>query len=186
MKQEMETLTSSRTNDWCTPPHIIAHAAGVLGAIDLDPASNHVANTHIVRAYNYYDELDNGLSKEWRGTIWLNPPYNKIGNQSSAGVWGEKLLHEYQSGRVIAAIMLTKTVPGYDWWDRFFHGDWPGSICILRGRLSFIHLSWIAADGTISVPPNISNKSKAASTLWYVGPDIDVFYNVFHKLGRVI
>lgn len=186
MKQSMRTLVSSETNDWCTPVKIIELVNRVLGNIDLDPASNYIANTHIVHATRYYNELDDSLNLDWRGRLFINPPYSKIGNRSSAGVWAEKLLHEYQSGRVESAILLTKTVPGYGWWDNLFNGEWPGSFCIMRGRLSFVHINWIQKDGSIVIPKGKSNISKSASTFWYVGDNAQLFKSVFSSIGRVL
>ena len=57
-----------------TPYDIVAAATVVLGGtIDLDPASNEVANGY-VEATKYYDAAANGLTKEWHGTVFLNPP----------------------------------------------------------------------------------------------------------------
>ena len=188
----METLTSSETNDWCTPIKIIELVEIVLDGIDLDPASNLIANSHFVHAHRYYDKSDDGLVLPWHAhSVFLNPPYNKIGNQSAAGIWAEKLLHEYQSGHVGRAILLTKTVPGYDWWDNLFNGGWPNSLCIMRGRISFVHIDWVQDDGSVIIPLNkkgklISNVSKAASTFWYIGDNAQLFKSVFSRIGRVI
>jgi len=184
MKQSMEALTSSASSHWCTPTKWIDLVREVMGDIDLDPASNDLANRHFVNAKRYYDE--GGLGLQWRGSVFLNPPYGKIGIESSAGIWLEKLLHEYQSGHCDEAIALTKTVPGYDWWDDLFHGGWPGPLCITKGRISFIHLSWLSADGTITVPKGASNKAKSASTFWYIGPNAPLFREVFSRVGKVI
>ena len=184
----MEALTSSKSSNWCTPTKWIDLVHEVMGSIDLDPASNDLANRYFVNAKRFYDE--DGLSLQWHGKVFLNPPYDKIGNMSGAGVWLEKLIHEYQSGRCDEAIALTKTVPGYNWWDKMFHEEfsgWPGPMCITRGLISFVHLSWLdQTDGTITVPKGMSNKSKSASSFWYVGPHTDCFFDVFGAVGTVI
>ena len=185
MKQSMRTLTSSASNDWCTPPDWIALVREVLGDIDLDPASNAIANQHLVKAKHYY--ADSGLSLQWKArTIFLNPPYQKIGNESGAGIWLEKLLHEYQSGHCDEGIALTKTVPGYGWFDKLFHGGWPGPCCITKGLISFVHVAWVNSDGTLTIPKGKSNKSKSASTFWYVGHNDKLFGEVFSRVGMVI
>jgi len=189
MKQSMEALTSSKSNNWCTPTKWLDLVRDVIGDIDLDPASNDLANRYFVNAKRFYDE--DGLDLPWNArSVFLNPPYNKIGNRSGAGTWLEKLLHEHQSGHCNEAIALSKTAPGYSWWDDLFHEGpqaWQGPMCITRDRISFVHLSWLnQADGTITVPKGKSNKSKSASSFWYVGPHTNRFFEVFGSVGTVI
>jgi len=189
--QPMKTLTSSLTSEWCTPSRYADMARQVMGSIDLDPASCAIANKHFIKARVYHDIADNGLSLPWFLNIFLNPPYNKIGNESSAGVWADYLLHQYCIGNVDQAILLTKSVPGYHWWDSLFNGVWSGPVCITRGRISFIHADWVHEDGSWTVPLNekgkrISNVSKSASSFWYIGDRTERFEEVFSQIGRVI
>lgn len=60
-----------RTDEWYTPKYII----DALGVFDLDPCApvNPIFNT----AKKLYNKTDDGLSKEWHGRIWLNPPYSR-------------------------------------------------------------------------------------------------------------
>ena len=62
--------------EWYTPQDYVEAARFVLGAIDLDPASAPRAQEWI-KAKTFFTEQDDGLTKEWRGRIWLNPPYTK-------------------------------------------------------------------------------------------------------------
>ena len=64
---------NSGNNEWYTPGYIIEAAKKVLGTIDLDPASSDIANS-IIKANIYYTIENDGLTKEWFGNIWLNPP----------------------------------------------------------------------------------------------------------------
>lgn len=58
-----------------TPPEFIEAARRVFGGeIDLDPASNDIAQSW-VRAKRYYTKDTNGLAHEWSGKMWMNPPY---------------------------------------------------------------------------------------------------------------
>jgi hypothetical protein len=59
-------------DEWFTPAKYIAAARAVLGGIDLDPASNAIAQA-TVRAGRYYSKDDDGLAQPWHGRVWLNP-----------------------------------------------------------------------------------------------------------------
>lgn len=65
--------SAQTTVEWYTPPEIIR----ALGEFDLDPCTSHVAYDLNHSATHYYTKEDNGLSKEWFGRIWLNPPYDQ-------------------------------------------------------------------------------------------------------------
>lgn len=179
MKQSMKILTSSETNDWYTPPHIVRAARECMGGIDLDPASCQAANKWI-GANHIYTVKDDGLEQDWKGRVWLNPPYGKIGNKSSQDVWARKLEDEVEAGRVKEACLLTKCVPGYKWWERLFH-LWP--VCFVRERIEFIRLD---SQGQIAE----TGQAKAGTSIWYVGQlsseSIFRFRDAFNHLGRII
>jgi uncharacterized membrane-anchored protein len=62
--------------EWYTPARYIELARGVMGGIDLDPASNAIAQQWI-QADQYFTPTQNGLAQEWHGRVWLNPPYSQ-------------------------------------------------------------------------------------------------------------
>ena len=70
-------INNSGNTEWYTPKQYIESAGKVMGSIDLDPASSKEAQK-IVRAAKYYDSKADGLTKKWKGNIWLNPPYNIV------------------------------------------------------------------------------------------------------------
>lgn len=58
-----------------TPPIFIEDAREVMGSIDLDPASNPIAQSW-VKATGFFTKADCGLTnKTWVGNVWMNPPY---------------------------------------------------------------------------------------------------------------
>lgn len=59
------------TDEWYTPKYIIDS----LGIFDLDPCApmKPLYNTAKVM----YNKEDDGLTKEWDGRVWLNPPYSR-------------------------------------------------------------------------------------------------------------
>ncbi len=171
MRQDMSVLVSSESNEWYTPPEYVDLARHVMGGVDLDPASSEEAN-HLVRASRYLTIQDDGLSVDWNGRVWLNPPYGKYGQKPAQGVWADRLEMEFCMGRVQQAVLLTKTVPGYQWWEVLFR-RWP--VCMARERIWFIP----AGGGD-------AGQAKAGSSFWYLGPLVDKFQEVFSQIGRVI
>src|SRR5690242_13605881 len=81
--------------EWYTPPALLRAAREVLGSIELDPASCELANK-TVGASRYYDKQTDGLQQSWHAeTVWLNPPYCKVGAVSNQQCWTNKLIAEY-------------------------------------------------------------------------------------------
>jgi ParB family chromosome partitioning protein len=130
----------SGDNEWHTPLEHIAAARNVLGEIDLDPASNLIAQ-ETVRATNHYTRADNSLSKEWHGRVWLNPPYA----QPLINQFVQKLVDEFASGRVTQAIMLTNNYTDTAWFQ--LAAATAALICFPRGRINFINV-----DGSTGSP----------------------------------
>jgi hypothetical protein len=97
-------------NEWYTPEKYIELARNVLGGIDLDPASNAVAQS-VVRARRSFTKEEDGLQQEWHGRVWLNPPYSR--GLMSAFI--DKLVSELTSGRTSAAILLTHAFTDTAW-----------------------------------------------------------------------
>jgi hypothetical protein len=58
---------------WCAPQRYLDAAIAVIGQIDLDSASSEIAQRH-VQASKYFT-VENGLTKQWHGRVFLNPPY---------------------------------------------------------------------------------------------------------------
>lgn len=96
------TTHNSGNTEWYTPIAYIESARKVLGNIDLDPASCEAANI-IVHAKQFYSEDDDGLSKEWYGTIWLNPPYSQVSK------FIEKLLNSNFKQAIVLVNNATET-----------------------------------------------------------------------------
>jgi len=109
--------TRAQTTTWLTPPHILE----ALGPFDLDPcgATNWpTASRHIVLP-------DDGLSAEWHGRVWLNPPY---GNEAWA--WLDRLASH---GRGTALIFARTETAGFveQVWNK------ASGLLFLHGRLHF-------------------------------------------------
>jgi ParB family chromosome partitioning protein len=100
----------SSGDSWGTPPEWIDLARKVMGGIDLDPASNAHAQATVC-AEHYHTSSDDGLKHEWRGRIWLNPPYSQPAIQEFA----EKLLNEIDAEHVAQACVLVNNATDTKW-----------------------------------------------------------------------
>jgi phage N-6-adenine-methyltransferase len=150
-----------------TPEKYIEAARRVLGAIDLDPASNDVAQ-ETVRAARYHTVETDGLAHHWSGRVWMNPPYTaRVINQ-----FIEKLANHYRDGDVSAAIALTNNNTDTSW---FHYGAGIAeACCFTAGRINFIK-----RDGSTSSPTN-------GQLFLYFGKDIARFCAEFSQFGLVM
>ncbi len=154
-------------NEWYTPAEHLEFARQVLGGIDLDPASSEVANRS-VQAGRFYSEADNGLDKEWGGNVWLNPPYA----QPAIAQFAQKMVEEWQAGRVTAAIVLTHNYTDTAWFQSLARAA--TAICFTRGRVRFV-----SPTGELAAPTQ-------GQAFFYFGHDVDIFADVFGSVGFVV
>lgn len=159
-------MTSSASDEWYTPPGYIELARQVLGRIDLDPASNHVAQQWI-QATTYYTLCDNGLEQAWEGRMWLNPPYG-----SQVHRWTAKAVQSYRYGAVCGAILLVRPAPGSAWYQKL-SGLYP--CCIPHKRIRFMD-----ANGVEQKSPVHGN------AFFYLGKELERFLEVFASIGVVM
>lgn len=153
-------------NEWYTPEQHIKLARQVLGTIELDPASSHVAN-QTVKAERFFSQETNGLEKEWAGNVWLNPPYA----QPAIAQFADKMVAEWQSGRVTAAIVLTHNYTDTAWFQTLARAA--AAICFTRGRVRFV-----SPAGELAAPTQ-------GQAFFYFGPETDIFADVFGQIGFV-
>jgi phage N-6-adenine-methyltransferase len=116
--------------EWYTPAIYIDAARDVLGSIDLDPASSKEAQASI-RAKKFYTLDDDGLSKDWNGTVWLNPPFAS----SLVKPFAAKLIESVKAGSVPAAIMITNAYTETSWFHSLATAS--AAVCFTRGRVKF-------------------------------------------------
>lgn len=149
---------SSDSPEWYTPPHVIQGVLQVLGEIDLDPCADADKS---VPAKNHYTQQDDGLSWQWEGSVYMNPPYGKV-----IFDWVKKLKSEYEAGDVTAAIALVPARTDTEWFAAL--EDYPR--CFIRGRLKF---------------SGHENSAPFPSAVFYLGPDKASFFAAFADLGGI-
>lgn len=215
---------SSGKVEWYTPMDIIEAAKEVFGGeIDLDPATSEAANERIGARRGYlapgYTEVpinplteniweprfyrqyrsQHGLTKDWEGKVWLNPPFgqreracklDKDGNfncrkkacrkrdyhivQDKPGMidWVERMERAYLREEIEEGLMLTFASESTEWG------------CVLKQYPRWkpdIRVNYI--DGrTGEIAKGVSKESMVT----YFGPHIRIFANIFQALGGSI
>lgn len=151
---------SSDSPEWYTPKEILARVVLAMGAIDLDPCSNSKESPNVPCA-NCFTQADDGLRQNWRGRVYMNPPYGR-----EIVPWVEKLVADYRAGNVTEAIALVPARVDTDWFRQF--RDY--ALCFIDGRLKF---------------SGHENSAPFPSAVVYLGGNIDKFFDSFSEIGDV-
>lgn len=149
---------SSNSSEWYTPSSVIDLVIKVMGGIDLDPCSNSVEHPNVPAA-KHYSIAEDGLSQEWSGRVFLNPPYGRTIHR-----WTQKLRGSFEGDEVCQAIALLPARTDTGW--MFGLRQFPR--CFLRGRLRF---------------SNAETSAPFPSVVVYLGAAQSVFSEVFGALG---
>ncbi len=105
-------IFSSATDDWSTPKDVYRTLDAEFG-FDFDPCPLHA-------------DFD-GLSMEWGGVSFVNPPYSKIKD------WCRKAYDEWKKGKTVVMLIPSRTDTKY-WHDYIMKAS---EIRFIRGRLKF-------------------------------------------------
>ena len=161
--KNQEKLSQKKVKDWYASPELIALVRQVMGEIDLDPISNEVAQQWI-GATNYYTLAQDGLSQPWFGRVWLHPPAGQ-----KTAKWTNKACAEYESGRVVEAIILVKPAVDSKWFRKLS--------CLFPLCLPYQSLLLLDDQGQA--------QSKQGNAIFYLGQKTQQFQQVFGAIGSV-
>ncbi len=161
------THSSTGLNDWYTPQEHIEAARKVMGSIDTDPASSKNAQV-TVKAENYFTKENTGLDKEWKGKVFMNPPYS----MPEIKQFTDKLISEIEAGRVDEAIILTNNSSDTSWFHSLLSVS--AMACLTKGRIPFYSLE------------NKTMATRQGQCFFYVGNNQEKFSSTFKQFGAII
>ncbi len=154
-------------NEWYTPADYIALAREVMGGIDTDPATSEIAN-RTVQASQIFTVEDNGLTKQWSGRVWCNPPYA----QPLITEFSEAIVSKYESGEIEQACVLVNNGTETRWFQRML--STASAVCFPRSRIRFID-----PDGNPGAPLQ-------GQAVLYMGDNRETFAAIFAQKGAVL
>lgn len=120
------------SDDWYTPPDIFA---ALHLEFDLDPCSP--GSGHWVPARRIFTKADDGLSQNWEGCVFMNPPF---GGRHGHIPWLQRFLQHANGIAVVRA--YTSSGWFHDW---AVHAE---TMLFPRGKTKFVR-----PDGTIGTAP---------------------------------
>jgi DNA N-6-adenine-methyltransferase Dam len=121
-------------DEWLTPPEILA----ALGEFDLDPCAPVVRPWSM--AGRHFTIADDGLTQEWSGRVWCNPPFGRI-----AAAWMRKM-RDHGNG---IALLPARTETAM-----FYESVWghAAAVMFLRGRPHFHYVDGSRAKADSGAP----------------------------------
>jgi phage N-6-adenine-methyltransferase len=124
------------TDEYATPPTVFSRFGS---ACTLDVC----ATPGKAMCAEHFTKAQDGLKQQWRGTVWMNPPYSDL------LPWCAKAYEYAKSGGTVIALLPT-------WTDSpWFHDHVAfGHITFLRGKLSYVGRQGYAPFGSMIVEWN--------------------------------
>lgn len=159
---------NSGENEWYTPKRFIDAARATMGAIDCDPASSDMAN-ETVNAGTYFTAEDDGLSQQWHGNVWMNPPYA----QPLVKHFCEAVTNKYESGEISQACVLVNNATETAFFQYMLRSA--SAVCFPRGRVQFIDKNG-----------NPSGAPLQGQAVVYFGNNVKRFETLFEDIGVVL
>ena len=113
------SIHSGGTDDYLTPRLLVK----ALGPFDTDPCCP--PNMPWRTAKRMYTPAENGLEQPWRGRVWLNPPYSRV------GPWAERFFDHDGAGMALISMKSADTA----WFHLLI--DACHSLLIIKSRIEF-------------------------------------------------
>lgn len=132
-----DILASLRLSDndlWATPQHVF-DALDEEFHFTLDVCADD--DNH--KCENYYNVNQDGLTREWTGVCWMNPPYGK-----TIGKWVRKAAESAEAGAVVVGLLPNRT--DTNWWQDVMRAS---EIRFVKGRLKFGDADYGAPFGSV-------------------------------------
>lgn len=117
-------LFSSDRTDWETPPELFA-TLNEIYHFDLDVC----ATAENAKCARFFSPQENGLTQEWRGMCWMNPPYGR-----EIAKWVSKAWLAGQAGTTVVCLLPART--DAKWWHLYVMDA--TYIAFMPGRIRFV------------------------------------------------
>lgn len=115
-------MLSSLTDQWATPQAVFDRLDAEFH-FELDVC----ALPDNAKCRRYFSPAQDGLTQEWRGACWMNPPYGR-----EIGKWMKKAYESSHKGAIVVCLVPARTDTA--WWHDYAA---KGEIRYVRGRLCF-------------------------------------------------
>lgn len=118
-----DLMFSSKTDLWATPQDFFDRLNAAF-RFETDVC----ALPSNAKCTRYFTPEQDGLSQEWRGVLWMNPPYGR-----EIGAWVEKAYKSAKENGATVVCLLPARVDTRWWHDYCAKGE----VFFVRGRLKF-------------------------------------------------
>lgn len=118
-----DLMFSSATDNWATPQDFFDKLHKQF-RFELDVCASETN----AKCENFFTEKDDGLSQDWIGSCWMNPPYGR-----EIGAWMKKGYESsLEHGSTVVCLVPART--DTKWWHDY---SMKGEIFFVPGRLKF-------------------------------------------------
>jgi len=166
MSDKAHVAQASGVSEWFTPVIYIDAAREVMGSIEIDPASTETGNK-VVQASTYFTAKDDGRTKEWRGNVWMNPPYS----QPLVGEFCDLFVEKYRGREIEQGCVLVNNATETGFFQNMLQKA--QAACFVKGRVGFLD-----EHGKPGAPLQ-------GQIVLYFGKNYEKFAEVFSKFGVV-